>query len=399
MSYSVALSELDARSTSRAGGKAANLGELIRAGLPVPEGFCVTTDAYARIAVTAELDRVLTALEATPGDDLPRLRELATDARAAIARTPLPAEITAAIAKAYAGLGDDAAVAVRSSATAEDLPQASFAGQHDTYLNVRGADAVLDAVRRCWASLWTDRAVHYRANNAIAHRGVLLAVVVQHMVDAALAGVLFTADPVSGRRRRAVIDAAPGLGEALVSGQVNPDHFVVDSINGAMVERRLAPDRDVAILSDAQVGALASLGGRVEAHFGTPQDIEWAIDGRGEMWLTQARPITALFPLPPDAPEDPNDLRVYLSFNVAQGVLQPFTPMGIQMFRLMASGVAAVFAPGRAAPRSDPRFFAVAAQRVFLDVTPLLRSPLGRDRKSTRLNSSHSRASRMPSSA
>ena len=251
-------------------------------------------------------------------------------------------------------------MAVRSSATAEDLPGASFAGQQDTYLNVVGAESVLDAVRRCWASLWTDRAVSYRATNGIDPRGVRLAVVVQRMVEASVAGVLFTANPVTGKRRQAVIDASPGLGEAVVSGMVNPDHFVANTATGEIVERRLgdkrvaivagsgggtervelAADEHGASLSDDQILALAKLGGRVEEHYGTPQDTEWAIDGDGALWLLQARPITTLFPLPEGAPTDDEDLRVYFSFNVAQGVYRPLTPMGIQAFRLITSAVA-----------------------------------------------------------
>ena len=240
-------------------------------------------------------------------------------------------------------MGDDVPVAVRSSATAEDLPQASFAGQQDTYLNVVGAEAVVDAVRRCWASLWTERAVSYRATNGIDPRAVRLAVVVQRMVDAEVSGVMFTANPVTGKRRQTVIDASAGLGEAVVSGAVNPDHFVVDTASGEILERQPG-DKRVAIvavpgggthqvepaggedelsISDAQVRALAALGARVEAHYGAPQDTEWAIDGEGGIWLLQARPITTLFPLPAGAPDPDDDLRVYFSASVAQGVYRP----------------------------------------------------------------------------
>src|SRR6185312_14708360 len=197
----------------------------------------------------------------------------------------------------YDRLGADIPVAVRSSATAEDLPFASFAGQQDTYLNIVGGAAVLDAVRRCWASLWTDRAVAYRATNGIDHRTVRLAVVIQRMVDASVAGVLFTANSVTGRRKQAVIDASPGLGEAVVSGAVNPDHFVVNTDSGDIVSRRLGDKRlavralpgggtervaqpdggDRACVTDDEVRALASLGDRVEALYGAPQDIEWVI--------------------------------------------------------------------------------------------------------------------------
>ena len=226
----VDLGELRAADLPRVGGKAANLGELMAAGLPVPDGFCVTTDAYARIATGVDLT-------AAPGA-----------VRAALRATPVPDDIVDAVTAAYRELGPDVPVAVRSSATAEDLPTASFAGQQVTYLNVVGADAVVEAVRHCWASLWTDRAVAYRREAGVDPDGVRLAVVVQRMIDAGVAGVLFTADPVSGRRLRAVVDASPGLGEAVVSGAVNPDHLVVDDQESGprVVERRLG-DKAVAV--------------------------------------------------------------------------------------------------------------------------------------------------------
>src|SRR3712207_3602113 len=309
-----------------AGGKAANLGELVRAGLPVPPGFCVTTAAYELVAEGASLDQILTALAETPPHDATRLTELAATARANLLDAPVPDEIVQAIAAAYRALGNDASVpvAVRSSATAEDLPYASFAGQQDTYLNVVGDESVIEAVRRCWVSLWTDRAVSYRARDGIDPRGVRLAVAVQRMVEAAVAGVLFTANPLTGRRREAVIDASVGLGEAVVSGMVNPDHFVVNTTTGEIVERRLGDKRvavraaagggtqrveltgngDKASLEDARIRALADLGARVEAHYGAPQDTEWAIDADGGIWLLQARPITTLYPLPASRSEE-----------------------------------------------------------------------------------------------
>lgn len=370
-----------------AGGKAANLGELVDAGLPVPPGFCVTTAAYEQVAAAAELDGVL--------DAYPDGAVLAAKARAAIRAAPVPAVVCDAVVRAYRELGEDVPVAVRSSATAEDLPTASFAGQQDTYLNVVGSDAVLDAVRRCWASLWTDRAVSYRSTNGIDHRTVRLAVVVQRMVDAQVAGVLFTADPVTGRRSHSVVDASPGLGEAVVSGAVNPDHFVVDEA-GRVVERRLGDKRVVvrslpgggteqlaltadagqACLTDAQLRSLADLGRRVERHFGAPQDIEWALDAAGTLWLTQSRPITTLYPLPaaPDAAP-----RAYVCVSLAQGLTRPITPMGIAAFRLMASCAAeVVFGVRVPDPLAGPLVFAEAGGRAFVDVTPVLRSRVGR---------------------
>ena len=368
------------------GGKAANLGVMTRAGLPVPPGFCLTTDAYARV-VADILDPVLDALDAADAD----VSGLSALARERVATAAVPADI----AEAVAALADGTTpFAVRSSATAEDLPQASFAGQQDTYLNVVGPEAVLDAVRRCWASLWTERAVAYRAANDIDHRVVRLAVVIQRMVASATAGVMFTADPVVGRRHQIVIDAAPGLGEAVVSGAVNPDHFVVDP-EDRITERRLG-DKTVAVrplpgggtetlsvtaaetpcLTDAQILALAALGRRVEEHYGSPQDTEWAIDADGKLWLTQARPITTLYPLP-DNPH--GTLRAYLSVNVAQGVFRPITPMGVAAFKVLAAGAARdIFGLRVTDVVAGPPALAVSAGRVLGDLTEPLRNALGR---------------------
>jgi phosphohistidine swiveling domain-containing protein len=382
------------------GGKAANLGELVRAGLPVPPGFCVTTAAYELVAEGAGLDEILNALSETPPDDTARLAERAAAARASLSAAHVPDAVARSITAAYHELGNGTSVpvAVRSSATAEDLPYASFAGQQDTYLNVVGEGSVLDAVRSCWASLWTDRAVAYRASNGIDPHGVRLAVVVQRMVEATVSGILFTANPLTGRRRQAVIDASPGLGEAVVSGAVNPDHFVVNTATGEIVERRLGDKRvairavagggthrvelagtaDEASLDDGQIRTLAALGARVEAYYGAPQDTEWAIDPDGRTWLLQARPITTLFPLPTKAPATDDDPRVYFSLSVAQGVYRPLTPMGLQAFRLVASALATL--AGHPPPNryAGPAFITEAAGRLFFDITPAFRSTLGR---------------------
>ena len=241
----LAFDQIHAGMLAIVGGKAGNLGEMSRAGLPVPPGFCVTTYAYRLATNDDGLRRILEDIAATSPTDTTALSAHAARARAAILAMKMPPPIAAAVSDAYRALGPAQAVAVRSSATAEDLPFASFAGQQDTYLNIVGSDAVLGAVHRCWASLWTDRAVSYRATNAIDPRSVQLAVVVQQMVDAAVAGVMFTANPVTGKRSETVIDASPGLGEAVVSGAVNPDHFVVDTATGEIVERRLGDKRFV----------------------------------------------------------------------------------------------------------------------------------------------------------
>ena len=387
--------EVDRTAVPVVGGKAANLGEMVWAGLPVPGGFCVTTRAYERMAAGADLGATLDELAKTPPEVAARLARLAATARAALLETEVPEDLVREISAGYEELGDGVPVAVRSSATAEDLPQASFAGQQDTYLNVVGRESVLDAVRRCWASLWTDRAVSYRAANGIDPRAVRLAVVVQRMVASEVSGVMFTANPVTGRRRQAVIDASIGLGEAVVSGAVNPDHFVVDTAGGRILERRLG-DKRVAIvadegggtrrvvpagkdsvsLSDARVRELAALGVRVEEHYGTPQDTEWAVDAEGGLWLLQARPITTLFPLPANAPDE--GLRVYFSASVAQGVYAPITPMGRQAFRLLGTSISTLFGHPPPVPYAGPAPYAEAAGRLFVDVTPALRNTFGR---------------------
>jgi pyruvate,water dikinase len=378
------------------GGKAGNLGEMSRVGLPVPPGFCVTTDAYRLATNDDGLRRILEDIAATAPTDTIALSALSARARAAILAMKMPPEVAAAVSEAYRELGAAQPVAVRSSATAEDLPLASFAGQQDTYLNIVGSDAVVDAVHRCWASLWTDRAVSYRATNAIDPRSVQLAVVVQRMVDAVVAGVMFTANPVTGKRSETVIDASPGLGEAVVSGAVNPDHFVVSTATGEIVERRLGDKRlvitsivgggtthvtrdaaDTYCISDDQVRALVKLGARVAAHYGSPQDTEWAIDNNGQTWLTQARPVTTLFPLP--AARATNGLRVYFCFSLAQGLHRPLTPMGLSILPVIGTSVARTYGLPVADPLVGPSGVAQAAGRFFFDITTLMQHPVGRE--------------------
>jgi rifampicin phosphotransferase len=392
------LNTIDRTSFLAVGGKAASLGELIHAGFAVPEGFCVTTAAYE--LVSAGLEPILAELATTRSNEVARLAELASAARAILLHAPIPTGVTEAVTSAYQTLfyGEPMPVSVRSSATAEDLPEASFAGQQDTYLNIIGIEAILRAIQHCWASLWSDRAISYRASLSLDPRDVRLAVVVQRLVVASVAGVLFTANPLTGKRHQAVLDANPGLGEAVVSGATNPDHFVVNTPTGEIVERRLGDKRVIiqavtsggtqrieqseqhstACLSDPQLRMLAELGAQVEAHYGTPQDIEWAIDASGQVFLLQARPITTLFPLPDESPSTGEHLRVYLSFNVQQGTYQPSTPMGISATRLFTSSLVTFFGfPPRDRLRG-PDFIIKAGSRIFLDVTAALRSSFGR---------------------
>lgn len=318
------LAEVDAGMVELVGGKAAGLGELIGLGERVPEGFCLTTSTHRNGAV--------------PEDDL---------------------------AAAYERLGGGR-VAVRSSATAEDLPEASFAGQQDTFLNVAGVEELVGAVRKCWESLHTERAVAYRAINRIDHAAVGMAVVVQRTIDPAVAGVLFTANPVTGCRTEMVVDAAPGLGTAVVDGTVVPDHYVIDGIDGGSV-----PGPDGGSLDRAQLAELARVGARIQDHFGAPQDVEWAIDRDGTLWVLQARPITTLFPLPPDSgrPHPRAYLEVASNF---QGVLQPFTPMGMSVLKLALAGMAGSFTGKR---DGDSRLAGLVdiAGRPYVDLTDAAR--------------------------
>jgi pyruvate,water dikinase len=391
MSYVLQFDKIDPSTLTLVGGKAANLGALTQGGLPVPPGFCVTTDAY-HLVVGDRLDDLFTHLASAEGPDA--VAGLAAQARELIISAPVPADIERQLVAGYRALGRPP-VAVRSSATAEDLEFASFAGQQDTYLNVVGDKALAEAVRRCWASLWTDRAVSYRNLNNIDQREVALAVVVQEMVQSFAAGVMFTANPVTGTRHETVIDASPGLGESVVSGAVNPDRFVVDRAKGTIVERRLG-DKRVLIrslagggtehveqedssgapcITDPQVLALARLGQDVEDLYQAPQDTEWAIDDAGVLWLTQARPITTLYPLPE---QNRSGDRIYMCMSLAQGLTRPITPMGLAAFRLIASSVATAAGSPPPQPFDGPRPFREAGQRMFVDVTGAIRNSIGR---------------------
>ena len=313
------LADFGAGDIASAGGKGAALGELVRQGFPVPRGFIITTGAY--LSFLAET-RVGAALEGLLRADSAGGREIGTaqgESRGAAIRalfvgTEVPGQLRQEIGAAYAELGGGA-VAVRSSATAEDLPGAAFAGQQDTYLNVLGEDAVVQAVADCWASLWTDRAVAYRQRHRIDPRGLAIAVVVQRMVPADTAGVMFTANPVTGGRGEIVVDASPGLGEAVVAGRVTPEHYVLDrtgkalsfapggrevvisaAAGGGTQENPGAPGTGPELAAD-QLAELARLGQRAQQHFGRPQDIEWAVSG-GVLYMLQSRPMTALPPQP-----------------------------------------------------------------------------------------------------
>ncbi|MEV5355721.1 rifamycin-inactivating phosphotransferase [Streptomyces sp. NPDC052693] len=376
--YVLDLREIDRAQVAVAGGKAAHLGALSRIeGVRVPDGFCVTTDAFRRAMAEApsladELDR----LARVEPDDREGIRTLSARIRRTVEEAGVPGDVAASVVRSLARLGEDTACAVRSSATAEDLPTASFAGQQDTYLNVIGTAEILRHVSRCWASLFTERAVTYRQRNGIDHRTVHMAVVVQRMVFPQAAGVLFTADPVTGNRRTAVVDAGFGLGEALVSGLVNPDVFTVR--DGEVVARTIAAKeravhalpgggtQQVEIdprrqrqpaLTDEQALRLVRLGRRIEAHFGHPQDIEWCLVD-DDVRIVQSRPITTLFPVPETGD---GENHVYVSVGHQQMMTDAMKPLGHSMWRLTAM-----------APMHE------AGGRLFVDVTRRLAAPASR---------------------
>jgi rifampicin phosphotransferase len=372
------LQEVDQTQVALVGGKGAHLGELSRIdGIRVPAGFCVTTVAFRRIIAEApSIDDRLDRLSRLNADDREAIRTRSAEIRRILAGIPIPDDLAAAITGALARLGEHAAYAVRSSATAEDLPTASFAGQQDSYLNVVGPAAIVQHVSRCWASLFTEPAVTYRLRNGFDHRRVHMAVVVQQMVFPQAAGILFTADPVTANRRVASVEASFGLGEAVVSGLVNADVYRVR--DGEVVAKAVATKRraicaspaggtqELAIalerqeqpaLTDVQVVRLAQLGRRIEAHFGRPQDIEWCLVDDG-FQIVQSRPITTLFPIPAAGDQENH---VYVSVGHQQMMTDPMKPLGLSLFQLTAL-----------------RPMYEAGGRLFVDVTEGLASPASR---------------------
>jgi len=308
------------------GGKAASLGELTKVGIPVPPGCVVTTAAFeAALNALDSEDSIRRGVEQLDADDSVTIARVAAGIRRRVATVPFPAELRTAIAGGYHQLahatdpeGVDAPVAIRSSATSEDSAEASFAGLQDTHLWVRGEESVIDHVRRCWASLYSDESVSYRRRLKLPERGLAMGVVIQRMVDARAAGVMFTRSPITGDRSVVMIDASWGLGSAVVSGEVTPDAFVVNKVTGDIVRRtissklrqhRMDPcgagviEEDVPAeiqeqpcLSDEEVGQLVEVARRVEGHYGAPQDIEWAVarerESGGAIFILQSRPET-----------------------------------------------------------------------------------------------------------
>ena len=388
-SYTLFFEDIGAADLPKVGGKGANLGELSRAGFNVPLGFCVTTDAFTHFMAEANED-IYKQLEDLNANDLAKLRQTGEDIRAYLADLPLPSEVEAAVLEAWRELGDAYAYAVRSSATAEDLPHASFAGQQDTYLNVRGKDYLLRRVKDCFISLFTDRAILYRVQNGFDHREVLLSVVVQRMVQPEVAGIMFTADPITGDRNTVSIDASFGLGEALVSGLVSADLYKVDKLKGKLIKKQIANkqmairslpgggvqqmdladnERKQQALGDRDVIALAQLGAAIEAHYGSPQDIEWAL-ADNTLYITQSRPITSLFPVPEPRPTD-GALHTYFSLSHFQVMTDAMPPLSLSTLRTIVP-----FRSVHSGLEAD--LIQTAAGRMYVDLSPLLRNPVGK---------------------
>jgi len=381
--YVLYFPETDKSSLALVGGKGANLGELCHIpGINVPTGFCITTQAYTDfVNRSEEFSRLLEDLQTIDAESLETIKAVGQRIRTYLENLDIPSSIRQEIIKAWQKAGSQYAYAVRSSATAEDLPGASFAGQQDTYLNIKGESELLFHVRKCWASLFTDRAIAYRAKNGFDHRKVLLSVVVQQMVFPEVSGIMFTADPVTGNRKMISIDAAFGLGEALVSGLVNADLYKVRAerivkrqvavkklaiypLSDGGTEEREIPSRQQSeqALADENILELARVGRRIEEHFGRPQDIEWGYaDGR--IYIVQSRPITTLYPLPesPDAASG-----VYISFGHVQMMTDPIKPLGMSIWEKTMATV-------------DSQYSLVpAGGRLYFDITDTLASWLGR---------------------
>src|SRR5450432_122677 len=378
-SFVLGFQDIDKTKLMVVGGKGANLGELSRIeGIHVPDGFCISTEAFKRIiGETSSLNDLLAQLLLLKVEDRDKIGELSSEIRSVIEGIAIPDDLAAAITRSLTTLGEQTAYAVRSSATAEDLPTASFAGQQDTYLNIIGKEAILKHISKCWASLFTDRAVIYRIQNGFDHRKVYLAVVIQKMVYPEAAGIMFTADPMTSNRKLLSIDASFGLGEALVSGLVSADWYKVQAEEivakmiatkklaiygrkeGGTETQQIAPEQQkTQTLTDQQILHLARIGRQIEEHFGCPQDIEWCL-ADDTFSIVQSRPITTLYPIP-EAHDQEN--HVYVSVGHQQMMTDPMKPLGLSFFLLTTR------APMRR-----------AGGRLFVDVTPLLAAPASRE--------------------
>lgn len=381
--YTLFFHETDKKDLPLVGGKGANLGEMTKAGFTVPYGFCVTTESYKDFIDENNLLNFISQI--IKDANIENISQIGEEIRKKILQSEIPSQVEQEIVRAVNKIGVDAYYAVRSSATAEDLAFASFAGQQDTYLNIKGEQSLLNSVKDCWASLFTDRAILYRIQNKIEHEKVYMSVVVQKMVLPEVSGIMFTADPVSGHRGIISIDASYGLGEALVSGLVSPDLYKFKKSSSEIYSKTIA-EKKLAIMpiegggtkkveitgekstsqvmEDSQIITLAKLGMTIEKHYGCPQDIEWCME-KGILYVVQSRAITSLFPMPSPIPED-DALHAYVSFNHFQVMTDPISPLGIDMLRIIMSF------DKEARSAKEYKFLKSAAGRIYIDLSVLL---------------------------
>ena len=380
--YVLYFNEIDKTYLPYVGGKGANLGEMTKAGFPVPQGFCVTTLAYKNFIEKSEMmNDFFDKLENINSEDLEQIAILGQSIREHLSTIAMPEDMKTEVLKAWKSTGKDNAYAVRSSATAEDLPTASFAGQQDTYLNILGQHQLIIAIQNCWASLFTDRAISYRAKNKFDHRQVFLSVVVQQMVFPEVSGIMFTADPVTGNRKTISIDASFGLGEALVSGIVTADLYQVQS--GIIIKKQISKKKlaiysvleggtkteeiplskqEQQALTDENIIKLSDLGRKIEAHYGSEQDIEWAL-ADGKIYILQSRPITSLYPL---VKRNDNDFHVYMSFGHIQMMTDAMKPLALSLLSNISNFITKELVP------EGGGFIYPAGGRAYPDVTAVL---------------------------
>ncbi|MFW6030364.1 MAG: PEP/pyruvate-binding domain-containing protein [Halanaerobiales bacterium] len=380
--------EISKKDLSRVGGKGANLGEMMVASLPVPDGFVLVVDSYNEFLsennLYSKIDNILESININQFAEIEKgakkIQDIFNDAK-------IPIEICAEIDKAYQKIGNSR-VAVRSSATMEDSPETSFAGQFDSFLNVEGKEELYKNIKNCWGSLWNSRALSYRIKQNIGNDDLAHGVVVQKLIEAEKSGIIFTANPVNGRRDQLLLNSSWGLGESIVCGDVRADQWIIDKDSFDIIEKDIgskeimavckgdgteyivtpAAKRNQASLEEDEIIGLVKLAQKTEKHYGHPQDIEWAYHN-GEFYLLQTRPITTLFPV--SGIRDNNDgLRVYMNFMLNNQVMhEPLTPMGEETWKMAIKSTIL----NKRYRKESVSWLKSIAGRLFIDVTELSR--------------------------
>lgn len=385
--YTIEFKEIQKEDYNLIGGKGYNLGDMLKNGFSVPNGFCITTNAYIEFLEYNKFDDFVKRASLEKDQDL--IGNVSKSIRQKLERGKVPENIKNSIVNAYKKSGVNYSYAIRSSAIAEDTDFASFAGQQDTYLNVKGEEELIKSVIKCWASLFTERAMLYRMRNNIPFEDVIMSIAVQRMVIPQSSGIMFTANPITGHRQEVCIDAGFGLGEAMVSGIVTPDTYLVDTRNNKIIEKQLGKkesqivtnkdggvekvnlsksESSKQVLSDSLIIELANYGKKIERHYNSSQDIEWCIEN-GKIYFVQSRPITSLYPIPCPMPDD-NKLHSYISFNHVQMMIKPISPLGIDILRRL------FHFDSNIKTDSDYRFLKSSGGRIYIDISILLSDKL-----------------------